>query len=112
MPKETQMRVEENSYPSVKFTGMLNQKPVGEELRYLLDPSHGRLLASFSGPTLHSHIFFNDLPRLLNFYRDLGAALDFIQPGLVNPLPDGDSNEVDAMKVIYVADQLKKGVAV
>jgi hypothetical protein len=49
---------------------------------------------------------------LLNFYRDLGEAIDFMQPGVIAPLPDGDPAEVDAMKVIFEADQLKKGVAV
>lgn len=49
-----------------------------------------------------------DLPRLFNVYRDLGALLNDAQPGLTYPLPDDSPDLVDAMKIIYEADRLRR----
>ena len=48
------------------------------------------------------------LAYLYNIWRDLGAYLDDAQPGLTRALPDDSPDLVDAMKVIYVADQLRR----
>ena len=48
--------------------------------------------------------------RLYLLWRDLGLLLNDAQPGLTLPLPAGDPNEVDAMKVHYVADQIRRGL--
>jgi hypothetical protein len=102
------MKVESRPLGSASFKG-----PVNPGLEYWIDSNVYSVQVGFhDGSGQHSNIFFNSLPKLLNFYRDLGEAIDFAQPGVVNPLPDGDPGEVDAMKVIYEADQLKKGVFV
>jgi hypothetical protein len=102
------MRIEKSTISEVVFKG-----PVNPGLEYRIDANAYTVQLGFhDGSGLHSNIFFNSLPRLLNFYRDLGEAIDFMQPGVIDPLPDGDPGEVDAMKVIYEADQLKRGVAV
>lgn len=99
------MRIPENTFVRTTFKG-----PTGTDgLDYFIDPNRTSLHLGFSGRSHHSHIFFNDLPNLLNFYRDLGEALDIMQPGLVSPLPEGDASEVDAMKIIYEADRLQRG---
>jgi hypothetical protein len=106
--KEQTMRIERSPLSSTSFKG-----PVNPGLEYWIDANGYNVQVGFhDGSGLHCHIFFNDLPRLLNFYRDLGEAIDFVQPGVINPLPEGDPGEVDAMKVIFEADQIKKGVAV
>jgi hypothetical protein len=102
------MRIEKSPISQIVFKG-----PVNPSLNYAIDPSIYSVMIGFHAASgLHCHIAFDSLPMLLNFYRDLGEAIDFIQPGVINPLPDGDPGEVDAMKVIYEADQLKKGVSV
>ncbi len=100
------MRIEENAFTRTTFKGSTGD----EGIEYVIDPNTSRLHLAFNSRSHYSHVFFGGVPELLNFYRDLGEALDLIQPGLVNPLPDGDSSEVDAMKVIYEADQLRKGI--
>jgi hypothetical protein len=102
------MKIESRRLSFAVFEG-----PVNPGLEYRIDSDVYSVRVGFHDKSgQHSIIFFNSLPRLLNFYRDLGEAIDFMQPGVINPLPDGDPGEVDAMKVIYEADQLKKGVAV
>jgi hypothetical protein len=102
------MKIESRHLSSASFKG-----PVNTGLEYRIDANcYSVQLGFHDGSGLYSNIFFNSLPRLLNFYRELGEAIDFVQPGVINPLPDGDPGEVDAMKVIFEADQLKKGVAV
>jgi hypothetical protein len=102
------MKIETRPLSSTSFKG-----PVNPGLEYRIDANAYTVQLGFhDGSGLHSNIFFNSLPMLLNFYRELGEAIDFVQPGVINPLPDGDPGEVDAMQVIYEADQLKKGVAV
>lgn len=39
-------------------------------------------------------------------YRAIGNILEGLQPGLVSPLPDGDPNEFDAIRVSYEIDRL------
>ena len=39
-------------------------------------------------------------------YRAIGNILDGLQPGIVSPLPDGDPNEFDAIRVAYEIDRL------
>jgi hypothetical protein len=108
MPKGDTMKIESRPLSSASFKG-----PVNPGLEYRIDANAYTVQLGFHvGSGQHSNIFFNSLPMLLNFYRDLGESIDFVQPGIVNPLPDGDPSEVDALKVIYEADQLKKGVAV
>jgi hypothetical protein len=102
------MKIESRPLSSASFKG-----PVNPGLEYRIDANAYTVQLGFHDKSgQHSFTFFNSLPMLLNFYRDLGEAIDFVQPGIVNPLPDGDPGEMDAMKVIFEADQLKKGVAV
>lgn len=87
-------------------------KAVGErgvEARYGIAAYAGGVQLSFHTDGVHAHVFIQSLPHLFNFYRDLGVSLSHLQPGLTYPLPDGDPSIVDAMKVIYEADQLRKG---
>lgn len=82
-----------------------------EEARYCIFVREGGAYhISIYTDALHAHVFVQSLPHLFNFYRDLEAALNFLQPGLTSPLPDGDPNIVDAMKVIYEADQIRRGI--
>ena len=76
---------------------------------YRLDTSATGACLGISHGGLYVHVYVDSLPHLLNLWRDLGSMLDELQPGLVNPLPDGDRNEVDAMKVIHEADLLQRG---
>lgn len=95
-----------------EFKGSLG-KTVGErgvEARYRIAAYAGGVQLSFHTDGVHAHIFISSLPHLFNFYRDLGVSLSHLQPGLTQPLPDGDPSIVDAMKVIYEADQLRKGI--
>jgi len=62
---------------------------------------------NFHGNGVHAIVYSYHLPQLLNFYRDLGAAIDFLQPGLINPLPDDSPDFVDALKVIHEADRIR-----
>jgi hypothetical protein len=61
----------------------------------------------------HNHavlggIYSDSLPHLLNLYRDLGEALELCQPGITKPLPDNSPDMVDAMKIQYEADRLRR----
>jgi hypothetical protein len=47
-----------------------------------------------------------DLVALCLLHRAIGSIIDHYQPGIVSPLPDGDSSEVDAMKVLFEVDRL------
>lgn len=88
-------------------------KAIGErgvETGYGIHASGGYLRLGFHTDGVHAHVFIQSLPHLFNFYRDLGVSLSHLQPGLTQPLPDGDPSIVDAMKVIYEADQLRKGL--
>ena len=38
-------------------------------------------------------------------YRAIGNILEGLQPGLLSPLPTGDPNEFDAIKVAYEIDR-------
>jgi hypothetical protein len=81
--------------------------PVRAEIR----PTHTGGQIGFSNRGgIYINLFPDSLADLYNFYRDLGELLDYHQPGLVNPLPDGDPSEVDAMRIIYEADQLRRGI--
>ena len=102
------MRIETAS-KTVEYRGILVPNKEGE-LRYKLEKMGSRMLLGFFSDSIHSFLWVDSLPHLLNFYRDLGALLDEAQPGLTNPLPDGDPSELDAMKVVFEADQLRKGI--
>jgi len=52
----------------------------------------------------------DEVAKLYNLWRDLGAILDNVQPGLINPLPDTDPDYLDAWKVAYHADQIRMEV--
>ena len=79
----------------------------GSSVSLDLEPCCGGLSVAICGGAVTSFIS-DDLPALYNFYRDLGAALDYLQPGLVYPLPDDDPNLADALMVIDKADELNK----
>ena len=102
------MRIEETAFTKHSWKGELPW--TSKDSAYRLE-SLGRSNVSmaFSASGVYTGVMCHSLPHLLNFYRDLGALLDELQPGLINPLPDGDPSEVDAMKVIYEADQLQRG---
>ncbi len=104
------MRIETVYSPSntqIEYKGILGNKPNGDNARYCISFSCGGVLFSFATNQLHSHLFGDNLPLLFNFYRDLGGALNELQPGLTLPLPDEDPNFVDALKVIHEADRLR-----
>lgn len=104
------MRIEENSFTSTHYSGKLGPI-IGDRTdvaNYQMQKLGECAFISIIAGDLHASIMVRSLPHLLNFYRDLGAVLDDLQPGLVSPLPDGDKNEVDAMKVIYEADRLQR----
>lgn len=84
---------------------------LGDGTRYYLTDLDGGVRVGFLAGEHYSSVLSRDLPRLLNFYRDLGEALEYLQPGLTKPLPDGSPDEVDAMKVIYEADRLRRDEA-
>lgn len=105
------MRKEENSFSTLKWEGSLGPQ-IGdrtETLKYELTTTRSSLTIGIFGPGLYTHLYAYSLPHLLNFYRDLSEALNEMQPGLIFPLPDGDPHEVDAMKVVFEADRLRKG---
>lgn len=102
------MRIEETQFTNIAFKGILRDDKLEGKMNYVLEPSRSSVLLGLHSHDIHTHIYLRDLPRLLNFYRDLGECLDLLQPGLVSPLPEGDPSEVDAMKIIYVADRLRR----
>ena len=102
------MRVEETAFTKTSFKGVLQDDKLDGKMHYTLEPHAGRIFLTLNSQGHYTHIFMRDLPRLVNFYRDLGECLDLLQPGLIFPLPEGDPSEVDAMKVIYEADRLRK----
>lgn len=101
------MRVEETSYTKAAWKGELPW--TGGGAKYRLEAMGATVSISIHSGGLYVGAMCHSLPHLLNFYRDLGGVLDELQPGLVNPLPDGDLSEVDAMKVIYEADRIQRG---
>ena len=105
------MRTEETPFTKIRYCGKLS--PVigdrTESISYNMEILGGAAFLSFTSNSLYASFTAHSLPHLLNFYRDLGALINDLQPGLTLPLPDGDPSEVDAMKVIYEADQIQKG---
>ena len=103
------MRIEENSFTRLKWTGHFGPI-IGDRVEVagyqieLLGPS---VYLALQSKDLHASLVARDLPRLLNFYRDLGDALNELQPGLTMPLPDGDPDYVEALKVVHEADRLR-----
>ncbi len=95
------MRIEENQFSRLRWKGKLGN------CGYTLSPAAKPTITVVDdGMAVSFQI--DSLPLFFNFYRDLGDLLDHLQPGLVNSLPEGDPSEVDAMKIIYEADQLRK----
>ena len=71
------------------------------------------MIHNYNSPMPSGFYFSLDMASIVdayNLYRILGRAIGAIQPGLVDPLPEGDPNEVDAMKVVFEADQRLKEV--
>lgn len=99
------MKTEEKSSTTTFWKGN-----VDGSLSYRIQPMGHTLYVSYMTDNLGSFMVFRSLPHALNFYRDLGDALNHLQPGLTLPLPGGDPNEVDAMRVVYEADQLQRGI--
>lgn len=104
------MRTEKKTESPI-WTGKLSTKYLGDGsgIEYQIERLGRHTMFAFHGGGSHTHLFCESLPMILNFWRDLGDALNEAQPGLTLPLPDGDPNEVDAMKVIFEADQLQRG---
>ena len=103
------MRKEETQFKAITWVGDMGPG-VGDrqpDTRYRIEPSRSSLMMAFHGSNIHAIVYGYSLPHLLNFYRDLGEAIDFIQPGVINPLPDGEPDYVDALKVIHEADRLR-----
>ncbi len=62
-----------------------------------------------SGVRVHTHFCGNiesDVVSLALLYKALGYALSMFQPGYLDPLPEGDENEVDAMKLDHEVRRL------
>lgn len=81
----------------------------------ILAQSHGEIDLQFNDfkgdrGRMYFSVSFMDLADALNFHRLLGQAIGELQPGLVDPLPEGDPSEVDAMKVLYEADSRMREV--
>ena len=105
------MRIEKKN-DEIVWRGELNPKYLGDgsPTNYQLSPSGDRVLISLYSGGSHNHLFADSLPHLLNFYRDLGDVLNHLQPGLTLPLPDGDAEELEAIKISWRADQLRRGI--
>ena len=76
---------------------------------------HGHILLSahnldHNGSGMYFSLDIRSVVDAYNLYRILGRAISSVQPGLVDPLPENDPNIVDAMKVVFEADQKMKGV--
>lgn len=105
------MRTQTNTRTQVKWNGDFGPS-IGDRTvvaRYSMEELSGSLMLSVRQGDIHTTLFVHSLPHLLNFYRDLGDFLNELQPGLTLPLPEGDWSEVDAMKVLHEADQLRLG---
>ena len=103
------MRHEETTFTKVRYIGKLGPT-IGDRTdvaSYNMEILGGMVFLSLVSGQLHATIGIRSLPHLLNFYRDLGALMNELQPGLTLPLPEGDPSEVDAMKVIHEADRLR-----
>lgn len=48
-----------------------------------------------------------DVVKLYNLWRDLGAILDSVQPGLVHD-PHSDADTADAMRLVDLADIMRR----
>lgn len=102
------MRHEETTFTKVRYSGKLGPT-IGDRTAnasYNLEIVGGMAFISLLSDQLHSTIVVRSLPHLLNFYRDLGAILNDLQPGLTLPLPEGDPDYIEALKVIHEADRL------
>ena len=102
------MRIEKNSFTRVKWTGDFGAI-IGDRLEvagYRIELMGPALYLSIQSKDLHASLVARDLPRLLNFYRDLGNALNDLRPGLTLPLPENDPDYIEALKVIHEADRL------
>lgn len=51
------------------------------------------------------------IAELYNAWVSVGNVLEGLQPGLTKPLPEGDRNELDAMKIQWLAGQISRGLA-
>ena len=103
------MRIEENGFNRVKWMGSFGPI-VGDRVEvagYRIETLGPSLYLALQSKDLLASLAVRSLPHLLNFYRDLGDAINWLQPGLTLPLPDGDPSEVDAMKIIFEADRLR-----
>jgi hypothetical protein len=104
------MRTDPNN-PILEWEGTLPALTGKHPTEYKLSGRRNSVSITLSsGSGLYLCLWVDSLPHLLNLYRDLGELLDSLQPGLTSPLPDGDPSEVDAMKVVFVADQIRKGI--
>ena len=54
--------------------------------------------------TSHLHFAQDQVVQLVLLHRAIGEIIEVFQPGIINPLPDGDPSIVDAMQIIYAAD--------
>lgn len=75
--------------------------------KYRITASYQSIQIGLHGNGIHQHIFLEDLPRAVNFIRALMDAVEYVQPGVFRPLPDGDPSIVDAMKVLHEADSIQ-----
>lgn len=78
------------------------------DAEYKFDILSNALGWSISTSSLTCGSIIWNLAEAFNLYRDLGAILNDIQPGLTLPLPDGDPNIPDAMMLIDKADTLTR----
>lgn len=103
------MRIEENAFSRVRWTGHFGPI-IGDRVEvagYRIEPMGSSLYLAIQGAEIHASLVARDLPRLLNFYRDLGDALNELQPGLTLPVPENDPDYIEALKVIHEADRLQ-----
>lgn len=68
------------------------------------------ILFSIASPNMSMASMITDLPGLFNVWRALGDALEEAQPGLTCDPEPGSPDEVDAMQVVFEADQRRKEV--
>ena len=60
----------------------------------------------FSSFGFHFRATEEDTIALALLHKAIGTCLSIAQPGYLDPLPDGDHNEVDAMKLDYEVNRL------
>ena len=83
----------------------------------ILPPTEDQLILGLhtsitvNGTSFQSGIHFSarvpdDLINLALLYKAIGYSLSMMQPGYLTPLPEGDPNEVDAMRLDYEVNRL------